>query len=255
MSEFQGKTIVVTGGAGGIGSATARRFASLGGKVAVYDRDLAAAQRTAADIVAAGHIAQAYFCDITDRAGVETAVASTERDLGPIAVLVNNAGWDVFRPFLQTTPADWERLIAINLVGALHMHHVILPLMVARKSGRVVNIASDAARVGSSGEAVYAACKAALVALTKTLAREHARDGLTFNVVCPGPTETALFEDYKKGAGNPEKLVEAFRRSIPLGRIGQPEDLPGAITFFASDAAGYVTGQVLSVSGGLSMAG
>lgn len=255
MSEFQGKTIVVTGGAGGIGSATARRFASLGGKVAVYDRDLAAAQRTALDIVAAGHIAQAYFCDITDRAGVETAVASTERDLGPIAVLVNNAGWDVFRPFLQTTPADWERLIAINLVGALHMHHVILPLMVARKSGRVVNIASDAARVGSSGEAVYAACKAALVALTKTLAREHARDGLTFNVVCPGPTETALFEDYKKGAGNPEKLVEAFRRSIPLGRIGQPEDLPGAITFFASDAAGYVTGQVLSVSGGLSMAG
>ena len=127
--------------------------------------------------------------------------------------------------------------------------------MVARKSGRVVDIASDAARVGSSGEAVYAACKAALAALTKTLAREHARDGLTFNVVCPGPIETAPFEDYKKGAGNPEKLIEAFRRSIPLGCIGQPEDPPGAITFFASDAAAYVTGQVLSVSGGLSMAG
>ena len=119
----------------------------------------------------------------------------------------------------------------------------------------VVNIASDAARVGSSGEAVYAACKAGLVALSKTLAREHARDGITFNVVCPGPTQTALFEDYKKGAGNAEKLQEAFRRSIPLGRIGDPEDLPGAITFFASDAASYITGQVLSVSGGLSMVG
>jgi 2-hydroxycyclohexanecarboxyl-CoA dehydrogenase len=255
MAEFERKTIVITGGGGGIGGATARRFAAQGGQVAVYDRDLAAAERTVADIHAAGGTARAYACDITDRAGVEAAVAATESELGPIAVLVNNAGWDVFRPFLQTTPAEWDRLIAINLVGALHMHHVILPRMVERKAGRVVNIASDAARVGSSGEAVYAACKAALVALSKTLAREHARDGITVNVVCPGPTETALFEDYKKGAGNPEKLAEAFRRSIPLGRIGQPEDLPGAITFFASDAAAYVTGQVLSVSGGLSMVG
>ncbi|MGH7078088.1 MAG: SDR family oxidoreductase, partial [Acetobacteraceae bacterium] len=172
-----------------------------------------------------------------------------------IDVLVNNAGWDIFRPFLKTTPADWERLIAINLMGALHMHHVVLPLMVARKSGRIVNVASDAARVGSSGEAVYAACKAGLVALSKTLAREHARDGITVNVICPGPTATKLFEEYKKGAGNPEKLVEAFRRAIPLGRIGEAEDLPGAIVFFASDAAAYVTGQVLSVSGGLTMAG
>lgn len=255
MSEFEGKTIVITGAGGGIGGATARRFAAKGGHVAAFDRDFAAAERTVADVVSAGGTARAYACDITDRAGVEAAVAATEAELGPIAVLVNNAGWDVFRPFLQTTPAEWERLIAINLVGALHMHHVVLPLMISRKAGRVVNIASDAARVGSSGEAVYASCKAALVALSKTLAREHARDGITFNVVCPGPTETALFEDYKKGAGNPEKLAEAFRRSIPLGRIGQPEDLPGAITFFASDAASYVTGQVLSVSGGLSMVG
>lgn len=255
MAEFTGQTIVVTGGGGGIGGATSRRFAAQGGRVAVYDRDLAAATRIAADIVAAGGVARATACDITDRGAVEAAVAATESDLGPIAVLVNNAGWDVFRPFLQTSPDDWQRLIAINLVGALHMHHVVLPLMVARKSGRVVNIASDAARVGSSGEAVYAACKAGLVALSKTLAREHARDGITLNVVCPGPTETALFEDYKKGAGNPEKLAEAFRRAIPLGRIGQPDDLAGAILFFASDAAAYVTGQVLSVSGGLSMVG
>ena len=255
MSEFEGKTIVVTGGGGGIGGATCRRFAEAGGKVAVFDRDLAAAERTAAEITAVGGTARAYACDITDRTAVEAAVAATQTDLGPIDVLVNNAGWDVFKPFLQTTAADWDRLIAINLVGALNMHHVVLPAMATRRTGRIVNIASDAARVGSSGEAVYAACKAALVAFSKTLAREHARDGITVNVVCPGPTETALFEDYKKGAGNPEKLAEAFRRSIPLGRIGRPEDLPGAILFFASDAASYVTGQVISVSGGLSMVG
>ncbi|MFG1296172.1 glucose 1-dehydrogenase [Xanthobacter variabilis] len=255
MNDFSGKTIIITGGGGGIGGATARRFAAQGGKVAVFDRDLAAAERTVADITGSGGTARAYACDITDRPSIEKAVAAAEAELGPIDVLVNNAGWDVFNPFLKTTPEDWRRLIDINLVGALHMHHVVLPLMVARKAGRVVNIASDAARVGSSGEAVYAACKAGLVALSKTLAREHARDGITFNVVCPGPTQTALFEDYKKGAGNAEKLTEAFRRSIPLGRIGEPEDLPGAITFFASDAAAYVTGQVISVSGGLSMVG
>ncbi|MGH7071571.1 MAG: glucose 1-dehydrogenase [Acetobacteraceae bacterium] len=255
MSQFQGKTIVITGAGRGIGGATARRFAAAGGEVAVFDRDLAAAERTSADIVKDGGTARPYGCDITDRAAVEAAVAATEADLGPIDVLVNNAGWDIFRPFLKTTPADWQRLIAINLVGALHMHHVVLPLMAARKRGRIVNVASDAARVGSSGEAVYAACKAGVVALSKTLAREHARDGITVNVVCPGPTATRLFEDYKKGAGNPEKLVEAFRRAIPLGRIGEAEDLPGAILFFASDAAAYVTGQVLSVSGGLSMVG
>lgn len=255
MKEFDNRVIVITGGGGGIGGATARRFAAKGGRIAVLDRDKAAAARTVGEIEAAGGTARAYGCDITDRPGVDAVIAAVEVDLGPIDVLVNNAGWDVFRPFLATSPEDWERLIAINLTGALHMHHAVLPGMVARKAGRVVNIASDAARVGSSGEAVYAACKAGLVAFSKTLAREHARDGITFNVVCPGPTQTALFEDYKKGAGNADKLAEAFRRSIPLGRIGDPEDLPGAITFFASDAASYITGQVLSVSGGLSMVG
>ena len=255
MKRFEGRTAVVTGGGGGIGGAACRRFAEEGAAVAVLDRRQDAAEAVAAAIRAEGGRAQAWACDITDRAGVDAAVAACEAALGPIDVLVNNAGWDVFRPFTKTAPADWERLIAINLVGALHMHHAVLPLMAARKRGRIVNIASDAARVGSSGEAVYAACKGGLVALSKTLAREHARHGITVNVVCPGPTETALFEDYKQGAGNPEKLVEAFTRSIPLGRIGRPDDLPGAIVFFASDDAGYVTGQVLSVSGGLTMAG
>jgi len=175
--------------------------------------------------------------------------------LGPISILVNNAGWDVFKPFTKTTPEQWARLIEINLTGALHMHHAVLPHMVERKFGRIVNIASDAARVGSSGEAVYAACKGGLVAFSKTIAREHARHNIAVNVVCPGPTDTALFADYKEGAGNPEKLMEAFTRAIPFGRIGQPEDLPGSILFFASDDAAYVTGQVLSVSGGLTMHG
>ena len=255
MGRFDGKVVVVTGAGGGIGGATARRFAAEGARVAVLDRDTAAAERTVAAIVAAGGRALAQRCDITVRAEVDAAVAATESGLGPIDVLVNNAGWDVFAPFLKTQPEQWDKLIAINLTGPLHMHHAVLPGMVARRAGRIVNIASDAARVGSSGEAVYAACKGGLVAFSKTIAREHARHGITVNVVCPGPTDTALFADYKQGAGNPEKLEEAFRRSIPLGRIGQPEDLPGAILFFAGDEAGYVTGQVLSVSGGLTMNG
>ncbi|WP_137895592.1 2-hydroxycyclohexanecarboxyl-CoA dehydrogenase [Ramlibacter sp. 2FC] len=255
MQKFQDQTVIVTGGGGGIGGATCRRFAREGAKVAVFDRDLAAAQRVAAEIDAAGGRAAAYCCDITDRTSVDAAVAAATEQLGPVDVLVNNAGWDVFKPFTKTSPAEWEKLIAINLTGALHMHHAVLPGMAARKKGRIVNIASDAARVGSSGEAVYAACKGGLVAFSKTLAREHARHGITVNVVCPGPTDTALFADYKEGAGNPEKLMEAFTRAIPLGRIGQPEDLPGAVLFFASEDAAYVTGQVLSVSGGLSMVG
>ncbi len=255
MTKFAGKTVIVTGGGGGIGSATSRRFAQEGGKVAVFDRDLPAAQRVADGIVAAGGQAAAFECDITNRDEVNAAVAATEAQLGPIDVLVNNAGWDVFKPFTKTEPAQWDKLIAINLTGALHMHHAVLPGMAARKAGRIVNIASDAARVGSSGEAVYAACKGGLVAFSKTIAREHARHGITVNVVCPGPTDTALFADYKEGAGNPEKLMEAFTRSIPLGRIGQPDDLPGAILFFASDDASFITGQVLSVSGGLTMNG
>ena len=255
MGRFSNKTVVVTGGGGGIGGATCRQFAKEGAQVAVFDMNLEAAQKVANDIEASGGKAKAYACNITDRAAVDKAVAQTQADLGPIDVLVNNAGWDVFCPFTKTTPDQWDKLIAINLTGALHMHHAVLPGMVARKIGRIVNIASDAARVGSSGEAVYAACKGGLVAFSKTIAREHARHNVNVNVVCPGPTDTALFADYKEGAGNPEKLMEAFTRSIPLGRIGQPDDLPGAILFFASDDARYVTGQVLSVSGGLTMNG
>lgn len=253
--RFDGKSIVVTGGGGGIGGATCRRFALEGGRVAVCDVNAESAEKVAGEIRASGGQAQAFRCDITDRASVDAAIREAQAQLGPIDVLVNNAGWDVFKPFTKTDPGEWTKLIAINLIGAMHMHHAVLPGMAARRKGRIVNISSDAARVGSSGEAVYAACKGGLVAFSKTIAREHARHGITVNVVCPGPTETALFADYKQGAGNPEKLVEAFTRAIPLGRIGQPDDLPGAVLFFASDDAAYVTGQVLSVSGGLTMGG
>ena len=255
MRGLQNKTVIVTGGGGGIGGATCRRFGEAGSRVAVFDINLKSAAKTAAEITQAGGVAEAFHCDITDHEGVKAAVAAAEAALGPISILVNNAGWDIFRLFKDTTPADWQKLIAINLTGALNMHHAVLPGMLERRHGRIVNIASDAARVGSSGEAVYAACKAGLVGFSKTIAREHARHGINVNVVCPGATNTALFDDYKKGAGNPEKLEEAFRRATPMGRIGEPEDLPGAILFFASDDAAYVTGQVLSVSGGLTMAG
>jgi len=255
MARLQNKTVVITGGGGGIGGATCRKFAQEGAKVAVLDLNLDAAEKVAAEIRAAGGIAEAFKCDIADRASVDEAVAAIESKLGPIDVLVNNAGWDVFKPFAKSEPAEWQKLIAINLTGALHMHHAILPGMVERRYGRIVNIASDAARVGSSGEAVYAACKGGLVAFSKTLAREHARHGITVNIVCPGPTDTALLAGVTSGAPNPEKLVEAFTKAIPLGRLGQPDDLAGAILFFGSDEASFVTGQVLSVSGGLTMNG
>lgn len=255
MKKLKNKTVIVTGGGGGIGGATCRRFASEGAKVAVFDMNVEAAQRVADEIKAAGGTAQAFKCNITDRAEVDAAVAAAEAALGPIAVLVNNAGWDVFKPFLKTVPAEWEQLIAINLTGALHMHHAVLPGMVERKYGHIVNVASDAARGGSSGEAVYAACKGGLVALSKTLAREHARQGITVNVVCPGPTDTALLASVAEGARDPAKLIEAFKSAIPLGRLGQPDDLASAIVFFGSDDAAFITGQVISVSGGLTMHG
>jgi 2-hydroxycyclohexanecarboxyl-CoA dehydrogenase len=252
---LSGKIVIVTGGGGGIGTATCQRFAEEGAKVAVVDIDQDAAARAAAKIMEAGGKADAFACDITDHAACQRAVRSVEAAVGPVDVLVNNAGWDVFRPFTETSPSDWQKIISINLTGVLNMHHSVLPGMVERKRGRIVNVSSDAARVGSSGEAVYAACKAGLIGFSKTVAREHSRHNINVNVVCPGIVNTKLYENYKKGARNPEKLDEAFRRAIPLGRLGEPADLPGSICFFASDDAAYITGQVISVSGGLTMVG
>lgn len=255
MKGLKNQVIIITGGAGGIGSATSKRLAEEGAKVAVFDMNLEAAQRVVQDIEQTGGIALAVECDITNKEMVDHAVAITEEKLGTIDGLVNNAGWDIFKPFIKTTPNEWDKLIQINLVGMLNMHYAVLKGMTERNKGRIVNIASDAARVGSSGEAVYAACKGGLLSFSKTLAREHSRNNITINVICPGPTDTALLAGVTEGASNPEKLREAFTRAIPLGRLGQPNDLASAISFFLSDDASFITGQVLSVSGGLTMNG
>lgn len=255
MKGLSGKTVIITGGGGGIGRAVSRRFAEEGSLVAVLDRDAAAAQVTVDLIIQAGGKAKAYAADITDYTAIETTVTAIEQDLGIPTVLVNNAGFDRFMPFLKTEPAMWDQLISINLTGALNMHHVVLPRMLEAGGGKVINVASDAARVGSSGEAVYAACKAGLIGLSKTLARELATKSINFNVVCPGPTDTALLKAVADTSNNPEKLLEAFKNAVPKRRLGQPEDYPGIIVLLASDDADFITGQVISVSGGLTMAG
>jgi len=255
MRGLKDKVVIVTGGAGGIGSAICTRFGEEGSLVAVFDLDAAAAEAKAAEIRAAGGRAKAYPVDVSDQQGVIAAVAAVLRELGPVDVLVNNAGWDKAGNFLETDKALWEKIVAINLYGPLHMHHAVLKGMAERGRGRVVNVASDAARVGSSGESVYSFCKGGLVAFTKTLAREHAASQINLNVVCPGPTDTALLQEICGDNELGRKLYEGFKRAIPFKRLGQPEDIPGAVAFLASDDAAFITGQVLSVSGGLTMAG
>ncbi|HYD69687.1 2-hydroxycyclohexanecarboxyl-CoA dehydrogenase [Azospirillum sp.] len=255
MRGIKGKAAVVTGGAGGIGTAICRRFGEEGARVAVFDINQDAAEAVAAAIRADGGDARAFAVDLTSQESVVAAVAAAEEALGPIGILVNNAGWDRAGNFLDTDKALWDRIVAVNLYGPLYMHHAVLKGMAERGEGRVVNIASDAARVGSSGEAVYAYCKGGLVAFSKTMAREMAKKRINVNVVCPGPTDTALFRDFCGDGEYGEKLRAGLARSIPFGRLGQPDDLPGIVAFLASDDASFITGQVISVSGGLTMAG
>ncbi|NML27516.1 2-hydroxycyclohexanecarboxyl-CoA dehydrogenase [Zoogloea dura] len=255
MRGIKGKVAIVTGGAGGIGAAISRRFAAEGAIVAVFDINKDAAEAVVAGIRAEGGSAAAFAVDLTSQDSVVAAVAAAEQQLGPTHVLVNNAGWDHAAPFLKTDKALWDKIVAVNLYGPLYMHHAVLKGMAERGAGKVVNVASDAARVGSSGEAVYAYCKGGLVAFSKTMARELARKRINVNVVCPGPTDTALFRDFAGEGEQGEKLKDALTKAIPFGRLGQPDDLPGAVLFLASDDAAFVTGQIISVSGGLTMAG
>lgn len=255
MRGLKGKIVVVTGGGGGIGAATCLRFASEGARVAVVDVNSDAAESVAAQISERGGEAIPVAIDLTDADQTYKAVAGIESDFGAIDVLVNGVGWDIFTPFLKSGPDFWTKIIDINLRGVLNMTHPVLEAMVSRRSGKIVSLASDAARGGSSGESVYAACKAGVVAFSKTIAREHARHGISVNVVCPGVTETAMLDAFMEAAGDKEKLRGAFTKAVPMGRLGQPNDLPGAIAFFASDDANFITGQVLSVSGGLTMHG
>jgi 2-hydroxycyclohexanecarboxyl-CoA dehydrogenase len=254
MRGLAGKVALVTGAANGIGRAIALRLAAEGCTVGIFDLDEAGALGCAREIQARHGHSHVEPVDIGDYRAVERAVSSLESARGPVDILVNNAGWDRAASFLDTRPPFWDQVIRINLYGPLNMHHVVLTGMAERARGSVVNIASDAGRVGSSGEAVYSACKGGVIALTKTLARELVGKGIRLNTVCPGPTDTAILRSFTEGPDG-AKILEGLKRAIPMKRLGAPEDYPGLVAFLASDDAGYITGQTISVSGGLTMQG
>ena len=246
--NLDGRVAVVTGAARGIGAAIAQRLATHGATVVVADLDGDAASATAGTLDGK---AIGVAVDVSSSASVNAALDEVRAAAGPPDILVNNAGIDVIKPFVDSTEEEWDRIIAVNLKGPINCSRAVLDAMIERKYGRIVNIASDAGRVGSSGEAVYSATKGGVIAFTKTLAREMARHGITVNCVCPGPTETALLAQVAEYS---QKLYDSVSRAIPLGRTAQPDDIAPAVAFLASDDAAYITGQTVSVSGGLTMA-
>jgi 2-hydroxycyclohexanecarboxyl-CoA dehydrogenase len=249
------RVALVTGGAQGIGRGIADTLGEHGFHVAVADLNLRAAEETAAAITSTGGRALAVVLDVTDTASVQAAVKTVSASLGEIEVVVNNAGFDEFMSFLDTTEEFWDRILDVNFKGTLRVIQAVTPGMVERGWGRIINIGSDAGRVGSSLEAVYSGSKGGIIAFTKTLAREVATKGVTANTVCPGPTDTPALRRFAENAGDDaEKVIAGMTRGVPMRRLAQPADVAAAVAFFASDAAGYVTGQTLSVSGGLTMA-
>jgi 2-hydroxycyclohexanecarboxyl-CoA dehydrogenase len=251
-AEMPERVALVTGAARGIGRAIALALAADSRLVAAADVRADGAAETAA--AAAGERSLAIELDVTSAESVAAAVARVQDELGPIDVLVNNAGWDELRPFLETDEAFWRRVVEVNFLGCVRVTHEVLPGMVERGFGRVVNIGSDAGRVGSSLESVYSGAKGGVIAFTKTIAREAARAGVTANTVCPGPTRTPMLEGMVAASERGRKLHEALERAIPMRRLGEPDDVAHAVAFLASDRAGFITGQTLSVSGGLTMA-
>lgn len=247
--SIPGRVAFVTGGAGGIGIAICRALSATGARVAVADLAEPAAAAVARDLGGVG-----VACDVTQPDSVTAAVAFVQRTLGPIEICVNCAGWDELRPFLETDEAFLAKVLAINLAGPIRVVRAVLPGMVERRFGRLVHVASDAGRVGSSLESVYSGAKGGLIAFSKTIAREAARHGITSNAVCPGPTDTPLLRGLGEADARGAKIVGSLARAIPIGRLGTPEDVAPAVAFLASDAAAFITGQTLSVSGGLTMA-
>lgn len=246
--EMQDQTIVVTGGASGIGKATALLLAREGARVLIGDIDQAGGQVTAAQAAAEKLVVEYLRLDLTDASSIDAFTGEVDRRTERVDGLVNAAGWDQIQPFLENPPEMWDRVIAINLMGAVRLTRGVLTPMVAARAGKIVNIASDAGRVGSMGETVYAAAKGGLIAFTKSLARELARYQINVNCVCPGPTDTPLFQR------QPERMKEALTRAIPFRRIAQPIEIAQTVMFFLGRRSDYITGQVLSVSGGLTMA-
>lgn len=253
MIDLTNKVAVVTGAARGIGKGISEKLAKCGAKVVIADLLDDEAQATAAAIQESGGKAMAVQTDITDPASVAAMVEKVKAKFGPVDILVNNAGWDRMKPFLKTTPEFWDKVININFKGVLNTVYAIAPGMVEQNSGKIINIASDAARVGSMGESVYSGTKGAVISFSKTLARELARNKINVNVICPGPTPTPLLDDMKAEDAFAGKVLSGMDRIIPLKRMGAPEDIANAVAFFASKEADFITGQVLSVSGGLTM--
>ena len=255
MRGLNRKIVIITGAAGGIGSALVKRFCEEGSHVIAADINEEALNTLLATLSEYSNCITTVLMDITNHAEVHAAIQRIHQQFGRIDVLVNNAGWDVVKPFVETTPELWQKIININLLGPLNLHHAVTPLMIADGGGKIINIASDAGRVGSSGESVYSACKGGLISFSKTLARETARKNVRINVVCPGPTDTAILRSFIGEGDAGQKIYDGLIRAIPLKRVGQPEDIPGMVCFLASDDANFITGQVISVSGGLTMHG
>jgi 2-hydroxycyclohexanecarboxyl-CoA dehydrogenase len=245
--EMHERSVIVTGGASGIGKATALLLAREGGRVFVGDIDETGGQAVAAHAAAEGLAVEFLPLDLTKMESIAGFAAAVQQRAGRVDGLVNGAGWDRIQPFMENPPEMWDQLIAINLLGAVRLTRAVLPPMIEARAGKIVNISSDAGRVGSTGETVYAAAKGGLIAFTKSLAREMARYRININCVCPGPTDTPLF------SAQPERMREALTRAIPFRRIAQPEEIAEAAMFFLSRRSDYITGQVLSVSGGLTM--
>lgn len=248
------RVALVTGGGSGIGRAVCLALAADGRQVAVGDLNVEGAAETAQLVADAGGRSLAVSMDVTSTDSVQQARLRVVDELGPIEVLVNCAGWDLLMPFLDTEEAFWDKVIDINFKGVLRTAHACLPSMVDRGWGRIINISSDAARVGSSLEAVYSGAKGGVISFTKTMAREMARKGVTANVVCPGPTDTPLLDGIVAASDNGEKVIGAMARAVPMKRVGQPNEVASAVVYLASENAGFVTGQTISVSGGLTMA-